>query len=110
LALPELDAEPVGKHKGRAEDRQERQLLDPALSSQSAGPEAHQTAVGKLAGGPVKLQIADGDLTGAVGSHAQDELDALLESLERMQTKLVTLVGQVRSEAEFLVNASKEIA
>jgi methyl-accepting chemotaxis protein len=96
--------------QSQAEHRQERQLLDAALSSQSAGPEALQAAVGKLAGGPVKLQIADGDLTGAMGSHAQDELDALLESLGRMQTKLVTLVGQVRSEAEFLANASKEIA
>ena len=162
-ALPSLDAESVGKLKGLVEAREERQLLDAALSSLAAGPQAHQATVGQLVGGLVKLQIADsgqlqaalnravalnwsvlalglvagvivalrllaailtplqkasalagriadGDLTGAVGAHAQDEIGALLDALERMQAKLATLVGQVRSGAESVANASKEIA
>ena len=162
-ALPAPDFEPVGKLKTLVEAREERQMLEAALSSQSGTPEAHQAAVGQLAAGLVQLQIADsarlqaalsrgvtlnwsvllvgivaglivavrlfgaiitplqkasafaegiadGDLTGTVGSHANDELGALLESLERMQTKLATLVGQVRSGAEAVANASSEIA
>jgi len=54
--------------------------------------------------------IADGDLSSTVGAHAQDEIVALPDSLERMQAKLATLVGQGRSVAGSVANASKEIA
>ena len=161
--MPSLDIESVAKLKSLIEAREERALLEAALSSQSGTPASHQAAVGQLAGGLVQMQItdsgqlqaalsrgvtlnwtvlalgvvaglivavrllnaiitplqkasalaehiADGDLTGEVGAHADDELGALLESLERMQTKLATLVGQVRSGAESVANASSEIA
>ncbi len=161
--VPGLDIEPVRKLQDLIDAREERQLLEAAKGSQSGSPDAHQAAVGQLAGGLVQLQIADsgqlqaaltravtlnwsvltlgivlgvvvalrllgaiitplqkasalaeriadGDLTGHIGTHAQDEIGSLLDALERMQDKLARLVGQVRSGAESVANASSEIA
>ena len=55
-------------------------------------------------------RVADGDLSAPVHSDRDDELGQLLQALAAMQAKLHSLVGHIRSTAESIGTASKEVA
>ena len=54
--------------------------------------------------------IADGDLTHAIDATGSDETGQLLQALATMQSRLSTIVGNVRHNAEGVATASVEIA
>ncbi|MBV7456641.1 MCP four helix bundle domain-containing protein [Acidovorax sp. sif1233] len=54
--------------------------------------------------------IASGDLTHAIEAHGGDETGQLLQALSTMQSRLATIVGNVRHSAEGVATASAEIA
>ena len=54
--------------------------------------------------------IADGDLTHPITSSGNDETGQLLQALSTMQSRLATIVGNVRYSAEGVATASAEIA
>jgi len=55
-------------------------------------------------------RVAEGDLSARVESGRDDELGQLLQALAAMQAKLRSLVGHIRSTAESIGTASKEVA
>jgi methyl-accepting chemotaxis protein len=55
-------------------------------------------------------RVAEGDLSASVHSDRDDELGLLLQALGGMQDKLRALVGHIRSTAESIGTASKEVA
>jgi methyl-accepting chemotaxis protein len=55
-------------------------------------------------------RVAEGDLSAHVQSDRDDELGQLLQALATMQAKLRALVGHIRSTAESIGTASKEVA
>jgi methyl-accepting chemotaxis protein len=55
-------------------------------------------------------RVAGGDLSAQVHSERDDELGQLLQALGSMQDKLRSLVGHIRSTAESIGTASKEVA
>ncbi len=55
-------------------------------------------------------RVADGDLSASVHADSNDELGQLLQALADMQAKLRSLVGHIRSTAESIGTASKEVA
>ena len=55
-------------------------------------------------------RVAEGDLSAQVHSDRDDELGQLLQALATMQAKLRSLVGHIRSTAESIGTASKEVA
>ncbi len=55
-------------------------------------------------------RVAQGDLSAQVHSQRDDELGLLLQALGGMQDKLRALVGHIRSTAESIGTASKEVA
>ena len=55
-------------------------------------------------------RVAEGDLSAHVQSDREDELGQLLQALAAMQAKLRSLVGHIRSTAESIGTASKEVA
>ncbi|PUA97737.1 methyl-accepting chemotaxis protein [Acidovorax sp. 107] len=54
--------------------------------------------------------IADGDLTHPIAASGNDETGQLLQALATMQSRLATIVGNVRYSAEGVATASAEIA
>jgi methyl-accepting chemotaxis protein-1 (serine sensor receptor) len=54
--------------------------------------------------------IAQGDLTGKIEIHQQDEIGHLLLSMKRMQDNLIRLVSQIRSDTGTIATASAQIA
>jgi methyl-accepting chemotaxis protein len=58
----------------------------------------------------VASRIAEGDLSQPIEVHSTNETGQLLKALERMQTNLAGVVGQVRSGSESVATASAEIA
>jgi methyl-accepting chemotaxis protein len=54
--------------------------------------------------------IADGDLTHPITTTRSDETGQLLQALATMQSRLATIVGNVRHSAEGVATASAEIA
>ncbi len=54
--------------------------------------------------------IADGDLTHTITANGNDETGQLLQALSTMQSRLATIVGNVRYSAEGVATASAEIA
>ncbi|MDD2178687.1 methyl-accepting chemotaxis protein [Acidovorax sp. D2M1] len=54
--------------------------------------------------------IADGDLTHPIAASGNDETGQLLQALSTMQSRLATIVGNVRYSAEGVATASAEIA
>ena len=54
--------------------------------------------------------IADGDLTHPIEASGNDETGQLLQALATMQSRLATIVGNVRHNAEGVATASVEIA
>jgi len=54
--------------------------------------------------------IADGDLTHPIATTRSDETGQLLQALATMQSRLATIVGNVRHSAEGVATASAEIA
>ena len=54
--------------------------------------------------------IADGDLTHPITASGSDETGQLLQALSTMQSRLATIVGNVRHSAEGVATASAEIA
>ena len=58
----------------------------------------------------VASRIAEGDLSQPIEVHSTNETGQLLMALERMQTNLASVVGQVRSGSESVATASAEIA
>ena len=54
--------------------------------------------------------IADGDLTHPITTTHNDETGQLLQALATMQSRLATIVGNVRHSAEAVATASAEIA
>jgi len=54
--------------------------------------------------------IADGDLTHPITASGNDETGQLLQALSTMQSRLATIVGNVRYSAEGVATASAEIA
>ena len=54
--------------------------------------------------------VASGDLRSTIVVDRQDETGQLLAALDKMNTSLVTMVGQVRQSAEGIATASSEIA
>ncbi|KQW23949.1 methyl-accepting chemotaxis protein [Acidovorax sp. Root402] len=54
--------------------------------------------------------IADGDLTHPITTSGNDETGQLLQALSTMQSRLATIVGNVRNSAEGVATASAEIA
>ncbi len=54
--------------------------------------------------------IADGDLTHPITTTRNDETGQLLQALATMQSRLATIVGNVRHSAEGVATASAEIA
>ena len=54
--------------------------------------------------------IADGDLTHPIEASGNDETGQLLQALATMQSRLATIVGNVRHNAEGVATASFEIA
>ncbi|MGQ5287777.1 methyl-accepting chemotaxis protein [Pectobacterium actinidiae] len=67
----------------------------------------------KNASGEQALQVADrvaqGDLTSRITVTSKDETGLLLQSLDRMNTSLSTIVGQVRDGAETISTAASQI-
>jgi len=55
-------------------------------------------------------RVAEGDLSAHVNSDRDDELGQLLQALAAMQAKLRSVVGHIRSTAESIGTASKEVA
>jgi methyl-accepting chemotaxis protein len=55
-------------------------------------------------------RIAQGDLSEVLHTQGHDETAVLLQSLQRMQESLRTLVGQVRQSADSIQLASQEVA
>jgi methyl-accepting chemotaxis protein len=55
-------------------------------------------------------RVAGGDLTGSISAHGQDEIGALMGSLQTMQSSLSTLVIKVREGSQGVALASSEIA
>ncbi len=55
-------------------------------------------------------RIAQGDLSQNIVVDSQDEMGALLQALQRMQSSLVQTVNSVRSNAEGVATASAQIA
>ncbi|MFL6695979.1 MAG: methyl-accepting chemotaxis protein [Vitreoscilla sp.] len=55
-------------------------------------------------------RVAEGDLSAQVHADRDDELGQLLQALGAMQAKLRSLVGHIRSTAESIGTASKEVA
>ena len=55
-------------------------------------------------------RVAEGDLSAPVPPHGTDEVGALMSSLQRMQSNLAGVVGNVRRSSESVSNASAEIA
>ncbi|WP_298212984.1 methyl-accepting chemotaxis protein [Acidovorax sp.] len=66
----------------------------------------HPVQLGKRAA----ESIADGDLTHPIEAHGSDETGQLLQALSTMQSRLATIVGNVRHNAEGVATASTEIA
>ena len=56
------------------------------------------------------VRIADGDLTVSIAAARKDEIGLLLESMNGISRKLSSVVGQVRTGAEQIANASNEIS
>ena len=54
--------------------------------------------------------IADGDLTHPIEANGNDETGQLLQALATMQSRLASIVGNVRHNAEGVATASTEIA
>ena len=54
--------------------------------------------------------IARGDLTHSIAAQGQDEMGQMLQALATMQSRLATIVGNVRHNAEGVATASAEIA
>jgi methyl-accepting chemotaxis protein len=54
--------------------------------------------------------VAEGDLRTEIVVHSRDETGQLLAALQRMSQALVTIVGQVRDNAECVATASSQIA
>jgi len=54
--------------------------------------------------------VADGDLTFDVQARGRDEIGLLLSALQQMRTRLATVVGEVRGNAESVSTASAQIA
>lgn len=55
-------------------------------------------------------RIADGELGNHIVVDSQDELGRLLDSLRRMDTKLVEIVGGVRASADAVGEAARELS
>ena len=55
-------------------------------------------------------RIANGELGNDVRVGAQDELGSLLDSLRRMDTKLVQIVGEVRGSADAVGSAARQLS
>src|SRR6201996_6519013 len=66
------------------------------------GPLARATGFAK--------SVAEGDLSAQVHADRDDELGQLLQALSTMQARLRGLVGHIRSTAESIGTASKEVA
>jgi methyl-accepting chemotaxis protein len=58
----------------------------------------------------VAEQVAGGDLTQRIESHARDETGALLRALRHMNDSLVAIVSQVRGGTDTIATASREIS
>ncbi|MGC4078045.1 MAG: methyl-accepting chemotaxis protein [Rubrivivax sp.] len=58
----------------------------------------------------VAQAIADGDLTRPIHLQGRDEANDLLAALARMQESLQRMVGQMRSSADSIEQASREVA
>ncbi|OYV00505.1 MAG: chemotaxis protein, partial [Burkholderiales bacterium PBB5] len=58
----------------------------------------------------VARAIAEGDLTQALHTEGQDETARLMQSLDAMQQRLRTLVGEIREAADAIQGASGEVA
>ncbi len=58
----------------------------------------------------VSNKIADGDLTGEIVIHSQDETGFLLGSLKEMNRGLAKIVGEVRTGADSIATATEQIA
>ncbi|MES2150549.1 MAG: methyl-accepting chemotaxis protein [Pseudomonadota bacterium] len=58
----------------------------------------------------IATRVADGDLTGQIGSHSANEFGALLAALGKMKSKLAGIVGEVRASTDTISSASSEIA
>jgi methyl-accepting chemotaxis protein len=55
-------------------------------------------------------KVADGDLTGRIDVRSKDELGQLQQALTDMNSKLLQIVGQVRTGTDAIATASTEIA
>jgi len=55
-------------------------------------------------------QISEGDLTIDLAEHADDEIGRLIDAMNGISRKLSAMVGQVRSGADSMATATKEIA
>lgn len=62
------------------------------------------------AGVEATSRIAEGDLTGEVTIHSNDEIGQLLLSIRRMADKLKTVVAEARGIAEHVTSGSRELS
>jgi methyl-accepting chemotaxis protein len=58
----------------------------------------------------IAKRVADGDLTGAIVNHSNNEIGALLDALDKMKENLAGIVGEVRTSTDTIASASGEIA
>ncbi|HEX8611107.1 MAG TPA: methyl-accepting chemotaxis protein [Telluria sp.] len=58
----------------------------------------------------IAVRVADGDLTGQIASHGNNEIGALLGAMDKMKSNLAQIVSEVRSSTDTISSASSEIA
>ena len=58
----------------------------------------------------VATRIADGDLTGELDHHSQDEIGILSDAFRSMQHRLAQVIGEVRTGASALSSASAQLS
>ena len=58
----------------------------------------------------IATRVADGDLTGRIENHSDNEIGALLAALGKMKANLAGIVGEVRASTDTIASASSEIA
>jgi methyl-accepting chemotaxis protein len=58
----------------------------------------------------IAQRVADGDLTGHIVRHANDETGQLMDALKTMNDSLLRVVGQVRGGTDAIATASAQIA
>jgi methyl-accepting chemotaxis protein len=58
----------------------------------------------------IAIKVAEGDLTGQIEVHGNNEIGALLKALGKMKSNLAGIVAEVRSSTDTMSSASSEIA